>query len=886
MAQPPFWRRIPGNWNYLLRIFARKPEDDVDAELRFHFDERIAALTAQGVPFALARQRAHDEFGDLDGVRTHLHDIGHRIARRRRRADWWERAGQGLKFALRGLRRSPAFTAVAVLSLAVGIGISTATFAMVDSMLNPKIDIANVDRLFREQLRLGNERNPPPIVEQVRALEALPAIERVAVVSQTMERLPVTANFIESYPVVTHATQSFFATIGVVPVLGRLPSDDEVASKSAVVLSASAWRSLFPKHASLEDAVISMDGRDYAVVGVLPAGLTALMYGDVWLTARSAATLDELPLTTIFVRLRAGTDSIAVRPQLAAIAANFSAVYAPPPLPAYELRLHGLRRPPPSLRDDELAVLLIGIAVGVLAIACTNVSALALARGLARRRDYAMRVALGASRLVIGGEVISEVLILALLGAVLGLMLASALVGTLAHMVPEDLTLRGFFVPALTPRVFAMTTLTLVAGILIAGGIPAWRASRANPSDPLKDGAGTTTGRARGEFKVLVIGELSIAMALLMLASLLTMSTHKLMNYDFGFDARRIVTAGIGFPGSRDSLSTAQKEATLQSAIRAVTGMPGVEAVSTLDGHRLEHDEVIADVGSGSAPLILKRGYSEAGPRLFATLGMSLRSGRDFAPGDRERGAVILSERAAALLFPHGDALGRMVKLGGERSTRPWLPVIGIAPDVRASLSPDPYETADTVIYASTPDRSPNFSNLVIRPSRVMPTLNIRIGHTLRDDAPPHSFVSVQPLLARFDQMIRQKQFFERVFSFLSAASVLLGAAGLFSVMSYTVGRRLREFAVRQALGASPRSVLWLVMRGSFELALGGTAFGALLSFWASAGVSTVLFGIKNTDPVSLVIAEATLLTVTMVASLIPAVRAMRADPVDALRAI
>ena len=178
--------------------------------------------------------------------------------------------------------------------------------------------------------------------------------------------------------------------------------------------------------------------------------------------------------------------------------------------------MQGLRPKPPNLRDNELALLLVGIAIGVLAISCTNVSALALARGLARRRDYALRVALGASRLAIGGMVLSEVALLGVLGAVLGFMLAMALIGSVTHMVPEDLTLRGFFIPALTPRVFAMTTVALLVGVLVAGGIPAWRASRSNPSDPLKDNAGTTTGRARRRFKILVIGELSIAMALLM----------------------------------------------------------------------------------------------------------------------------------------------------------------------------------------------------------------------------------------------------------------------------------------------------------------------------------------------------------------------------------
>lgn len=819
------------------------------------------------------------------GLDPRLCDIGHRMAQRRRRADWWEIATQNLRFAVRGLRRSPGFAGVAVLSLAIGIGLSTATFAIVDSMLNPKIPIANVDRLFQVKLRFGNQRNPPPPREEVRALAALPGVERVGVMAASGNRGTIVANGRQSFPALMRYTPDLFATIGVKTVMGRFPSDDEVRAQSAVVLSNGLWHSMFPKRASLEGALITINDQDYAVVGVLPAGVESLTYSAIWLPAASADDLAGTWSRWVIVRLRAASDSIRIRPQLATVASNFTAEYVTPPAPAYELRLYGLRPKPPNLRDNELALLLVGIAVGVLAISCTNVSALALARGLARRRDYALRIALGASRFAIGGAVISEVAILGVFGAAVGFLLAIALIGAVTHMVPEDLTLRGFFIPALTPRVFAMTTLTLLAGILVAGGIPAWRASRANPSDPLKDNAGTTTGRARSEFKVLVIGELSVAMVLLMLASLLTLSTRNLMNYDFGFDARGLERALIAFPGTKDSLATDTKEAALRSSLRAVSDMDGVAAVSTVGGARLDNDMVTSDLGRGSEPLILRGGYVEAGPQFFATIGAPPLSGRDFAAGDRERGAVILSNRAAKLLFPHGDALGRMVKLGGERSTKPWLQVIGIARDIKMNLSPDPDATADTTVYASTPDRSPNFSYLVLRPNGKTATLNVDIARKLRDGLPPHTISGVQPFAGSYDSMIRRQQFYERVFSFLSGASVLLAAAGLFSVMSYTVGRRLREFAVRQALGASPIGVLRLVMRSAFELALGGTAFGALLSFWASAGVSSVLFGVKNTDPVSLIVAEGTLLAVTMVASLVPAIRAMRADPVEVLRA-
>ena len=788
-----------------------------------------------------------------------------------------------LKRTIRSLRRSPVFVAVATLSLAVGLGLSTATFAIVDSTLHPKIPLAELDRLFWEELRLGNQKHPPSQLEQVEAISALPGIERVSAVATTNSRVIADGN--ETIQYLSYSTPEFFATIGVTPGLGRLPSEDEIRAQSAVVLTLPAWRRLFPKRQTLDGATLTIDDNDFSVVGVLPLGVERLLSTDIWLPTTTVLSDREHRWRSIIVKLKRGMDSVSIQPQLATVAANFTAAYAPPSAPPYQLRLRGMRPSRARLRDNELPLLMIGVALGILAIACTNVSALALARGLTRRRDYALRVALGASRVAIAGEVLSEVAILSVIWTVAGFLIAIALVGALAHLVPEDLTFRGYLIPELNPRVFGITTLALVTGMLIAGGIPAWRASRANPSDPLKDNAGTTTGRARSEFKILVIGELAIAMALLMLASLMTLSTRNVVQYDFGFDARRLLGAHISLPsGRKDTLTDERKGELLLAAGQRLVDLPGVAAVSSMTWGRVDDEHVISDVGREAPPLPL-RSYQDVGPNFFATIGAPLISGRDFIEGDRTRGAVILSQRAATLLFPHGDAVGRMVKLGSERSNRAWLPVIGVARDIHLGFTPDPDWRVDTLIYASTSDWSRGYSELVVRPKHADAALGVTMQHTLRAGLPPRSYITVTPFVSYYDQVIRLIRFYDQLFSFLGTASLLLGAAGLFSVLSYTVSQRLREFAVRQALGATPLNVLRLVLRSGFELALGGTAFGALLSFWASAGVSTVLFGVKNTDPVSLIVAEATLLAVTMLASLVPAIRAMRADPVEVLRA-
>jgi hypothetical protein len=412
-----------------------------------------------------------------------------------------------------------------------------------------------------------------------------------------------------------------------------------------------------------------------------------------------------------------------------------------------------------------------------------------------------------------------------------------------------------------------------------------------SPADPLKDAAGTTTGRSRNEFRILVMSELAVAMVLLMLTSLVALSTRNILHFDYGFDDSVLLSVSAMVPpGGPDSTvaSALRFENRLVQRLRTVPGVAAatVGGMGILDGGKIATDEV------GDVPLPKRLTYSIAGPDFFATAGIPLVQGRDVTEGDAAAsGAIVLSKSAAQLLFPHGGAVGRMVKLGDVRSNDPWIPVVGIAKDVNLGLSDDPTDVLQ--VYAQLPPTSfPELSgtstsfglDVIARAPHPSPALIHTIERDLQDVIPPDAGVRVTPWTEYRANAVRQNQFFERLLSMLSLSALVLGSIGLFSVMSYSVGQRMREFAVRQALGATPRNIIRVVLTGAFEMALGGTAFGALLSFWASAGLSWGLFGVKNTDPVSLVIAEATLLAVTMAASLVPAVRAMRANPVEILR--
>ena len=795
------------------------------------------------------------------------------------------------KRAIRSLRRSPAYVAVAVLSLGVALGLTTATFVMVDGALHPKVQFADPGRLFDVELRYGNQHQPPSFDELARVLRAVPAVEDAAVTHGDNGYLRASGVPTEYF--VRYITPNLFRMAGIRLRLGRYPVPGEVAAERAVVVSSRLWTDMFADRPAIEDATVAFGGHLYTVVGVLPTGDDGGLSGDIILPTPSATNVKYRRSGSVHVKLRPGFDSAAVQAQLATVASALTALYVSPSSasPPYRLDLVSWIPKPRRLSDSLFELLLTVIAFGVLMIGCTNVAALGLARGLTRRRDLALRMALGASRGSIAAEVVSESLVIATLGAATGVGVAAAVVGMLTHMVPADLAKWGMYLPSVSGWVFSRSAIALTAGMLVAGGIPAWRTSRVSPVDPLKDEAGTTTGRSRNEFRLLVISELAVAMVLLMLTSLVALSTRNMLRFDYGFDDSVLLTVeAMVPPGGPDSTpaSALQFENRLVQRLRTV---PGVAAAS-LGGEGVFEGGELATDETGDVPLPRRMMYHIAGPEFFATAGIPLVDGRDITEGDGAgEGAIVLSQSAARLLFPHGGALGRMVKLGDVHSSQPWIPIVGIAKDVSLGISDDPTDVLN--VYAEPPlsmfpksGESPTVRGLGILARAPHPNAALlhAIERDLQDVLPEDGGVRVSTWTSYRESAVRQHRFFERLLSALSFSSLILGAIGLFSVMSYSVGQRMREFAVRQALGATPRNIVRVVLTGAFEMALGGTAIGALLSFWASAGISSQLFAVKNTDPVSLVIAEATLLTVAIVAALVPALRAMGADPAEILR--
>lgn len=793
-----------------------------------------------------------------------------------------------LRRTVRSLRRSPGYAIASVVSVAVGLGLSAGTFAFIEALRSPQQASPHASRIFTERLRFGGRANPPSVATRVAMLRTIPGVEDVAVslggafgevVTHEMQRSRLFA-----------ISSNYWQLQGIAPRLGRYPIDDEVRADAPVIVTDEMWRREFANSGTIEGATVRIGDRIHRVAAVLPERVISGGFALVYVPFAGTDTLETIRETsragntTVYVKLKPGVSAASLAPELDRVASNLSRDHVRPGEPAFVAQL--VPMVPPGLRVDSFLVLIYMLGFGILAIGCANVSALTLARGIARRRDFAVRIALGASRRAIVREVLAEVGVVTLAGTALGIAGTFIMLGLLGRAMPVELTWQGWARPSFSAGTLAYCAAAFFVAVAIGGALPAIRAARIAPSEPLKDGAGTTTGRASGQFRLLLISELAVAMVLLMMASLETLSLRNILAFEYGFPAERIATASIRVGARRDHFEPVELASWRQRTIDAVRTTPGVLAAGFGGGVvPIDGAQIISDATAGGAPSIAVRSAFDAGAGFFAAMGVQIVEGRDFVEGDAARGGAVLSATAARLLFPRGGAVGHIVKLGTADSDAPWVPVVGVCADFWLRPTDTP-EDRDPPVYVSYPGPPSASWSIVARADSGLVALPRALRLKLVDVLPPKSSVGTAVFTQDVDFAVRGIGYFVRMFAALGLAALALGALGLFSVMSYVVGQRSREFAVRVSLGATPQNVVRVVLRSALELALGGAAIGTLLSFWASAGLSSMLFGVKNTDPVSLVLSEALLIAVCIAAALGPAIRASRANPLDVIRAV
>ena len=891
----------------LFRLAGRPPAvaQEIDAELAFHFETEVARLTASGLTAAEAAAEARRRFGDVQRTRAELV----RLERGRRgsssRRTWLEELGQDLAYAFRGFRRRPVFAAGVVLTLGLGIGANATMVGIVDRLLfKPPSHVAEPERLGRLILTEHGQDGRPYSNEGLAWLDFVnqrdhggyfQSIAASATSLQSLGRGP------EARQVrVAAVTASWFPTLGTTPARGRFisPEEDRVGAGIPVaVLSDGFWRSEYGGRADAIGARLFIGSQWYTVIGVAQPGFNglALTRTDVWISFHAAAQDFVGPggewrdtynwqWVRLLARLRPGVSHRAAAEEATQVRRSAVATVDDVDRAAV-MTLEPARSPRFTQRkaSADVALWLTGVAAIVLLIASANVTNLLLARAVGRRRELAVRLALGVGR----GRLVRQLLVesgsLALLGGFLGLALVWLGGSVLRATFLADVELPGWLDARLAMAIAAMVVLTG----LVTGLPPALMFSRPEVTTALKSGAGDS-GHQRSRLRGgLLVTQAALSMVLLIGAGLFVRSLSRVVSLEPGFDADRVIVADVDL----DVMGTpraGQFEFYAQARER-IGQLPGVEGASVGIAVPLRwmFARGISIPGRDSLPVPPGGSpkYNGVTPDFFETVGLPIRRGRGFTDADRPGApqVMVANEAFAAYYWPGEESLGQCVKLGAD--TVPCTTIVGIAAnamldDVREEPAPQYY-----VPLAQAEQQGLSRTRvLFVRtrgPAKELLPLVRREFQALGSNLP---YANVNSLESMLEPQIRPWRLGATMFGIFGGLAVFVAGAGLFSVLSYTVAQRTREFGVRAALGASPGRLVAAVIREGTRAVVAGLLIGAGIALVLGRFVAPLLFEVSPRDPVVFGTVSLVLLAAAVLAALPAARRAMRSDPIDALR--
>ena len=894
--------RIPG----IRRVFHRglsrdRVEEDLDAELGFHFDMTMHELVRGGMPPDEARREAERRFGDVGRHRHALAAIDRTRAARADRAEWWHGLAQDVRYAARGLAHHPGFTIAAVVTLALGIGANAAMFGIVDRLLlAAPAHVREPERVVR--VYFETERGGPPgqpvVVGDVtsypkftalrddnRSFEALAAhADQESTLRQGTDTRPVQISL---------ASAEFFPMLGVQPALGRFFTvEEERREERLAVLSYGLWRGAFGGDPRVLGRTLHVGRTTFTVIGVAPRGFTGLRLGapDLWLPLAAAAPALVSSqwkergwfYLSLAGRLRPG----ATRQQAAAELGNAwrrDAEAANDRRKATILVGSAIAdRGPMRSQEARVATWLAGVSIIVLLIACANIANLLLARSLRRRKEIAVRLALGAGRARLVRLMLAESILLALLGGAAALLLAgwsgeamrSLLLPTISWS-DSPIGIRALWFTAV---------MALVAG-LIAGLLPAVQGSRSDLLSSLKSGVREGTVTRWRTRRALLLAQAALSVVLLVGAGLFVRSLRNVRALDLGFDADRVIAVQFDFGGL--GVLASVKEEIYTRALERSRRLPGVEhaALSMTTPFR---STIISDLfvpGLDSVPRqdgVLPI-HNAVGAGYFTTMGIRILQGRAITPEDRTGAAlaVVVNDAMARALWPNESALGKCIKIDAD--SVPCSMVVGVSANARhRSLSEDPpmqYYAAIDQGGAAVALRT-----LMIRPSGnpadFVPRLRAELT-ALGTDVP---YADIHVMEEFITPELRPWRLAATMFAIFGLLALAVAAVGLYSVIAYNVAERMHELGVRVALGASRSDIVRMVVGDGVRVALIGVAVGAVVALWAVKFAEPMLFGVAARDPAVFGGVVLALTVVAMIASGIPALRAAKVDPGRALK--
>lgn len=894
VRETPAWRRY-------LRFLGSDPAADVRDELEFHFAMRVEELVRGGLPEAEARRRAGREFGDVDGVRRELEEIGRARLRRERRARGWESLGQDTRFAARALLGSPGFAGVAVLTLALGIGASTAMFSVLSGVLLRELPVRDQDRvavLWTRAPARDSDHLPLPFRDLAALGERTRAFQGVAGVAYQGAHEQVLLDAGRPLTVrATWVTGGFFPLLGVAPVHGRtlLPSDDAPGAAPVVVVSHGLWRSYFGGDPAAVGRALDWNGKRFTVVGVMPRGFEYPARAEVWApvlpafpgTLEAEAHPAEVMVFDLVGRLRPG---VTLR-QAEEEAAAFLRSGDPQRPPALRGGKPVLTPLPELVAGDARATVWSAVAaVGLLLlIACVNVANLLLVRGSARTRELAVRSALGAGRGRLVRQLLTESGVLALLGGVLGTGLAFAAVRVLVALAPPELPRREMI--QVDARVLGFALAATAAAALVSGLLPALLSARGDAGAWLRGGGrGASAGPGAQALRhALVVGQVSLAIVVVAGAGLLVRSLLALQGADMGFNEERLLVLETTLPPGILP-ERAARVALQEEMVARVGALPGVAGAAALPRPPFSGEGGWTAMYAGEGQTAEAQAtnpwvnFEVVGPEYFRTLEIPLRRGRAFGGEDRDGAppVAVVSEAVARHTWPGADPIGRRVKLGPQGAPGEWHTVVGVVGETRYRELAEPQPSLYLPVRQFG---GPVPMTLAVRtradPAAVVP----RIRDALRQAHPELLVVGGGSMRRLLAEPLARPRFGTLLLGGFAALTLLLAAVGLYGVMAATVRQRTREMGIRLALGARAEEVRGLVLRQGMRLALLGCVLGTIGALAGTRALRSMLFGIRPGDPATFAAVVGLILAVAALACWLPARRAGRVDAVSALRA-
>lgn len=889
----PFVRRL------INSLRSEKLSSEINREVAFHLEERIEELCAEGVPRAEAERMARKQFGNptFQRERTRDADI----------VTWLDSLLGDVRYGLRALRRSPVFTLVAILSLALGIGANTAIYTLIDAVVIRSLPVPHPEQIVAIKDGEGDFGVfTNPLWEQIRDRQT--ALESVAAYGTTQFTLGEGA---DARRIPGHfVSGEYFHLFGVQPVLGRLLSraDDVRGCEANAVLTYGYWQRELGGRGDVVGSSMLLEGRPFRVVGVTrpgfvspEVGLDASVYVPICAKASIAGehnSLDERSnwWLVIMGRRDPRTSVAQVTAHLKTIA---PAVYAAT-VPGWgvkgdqdymkrSLAAVSAESGVSSVRSRYTKALLVMMgAVGlVLLIACANVANLLLARAAAREREMAIRLAVGAARKRIVRQLLTESTLLAGAGAVLGLFVAHWGTQALVALISTP-DLEVALDTALTLRVLLFTAALTTTTAVVFGLVPAWRATRVSPQAAMKAGGRGVADGGHARFtlsKALVVAQVALSLTLLVGSALLIGSLRNLNTVDPGFSTRGVLLVESDF--SRAGLPEARVPALRADLLERVRNMPGVRSASTSSVTPISccswNDELVVEGFTPKSRDDATAWFNSVSDGYFRTMETKFIAGRDFDATDviTAPTSVIVNASLARKFYGSKSPLGKQFRLSRGDSTSAPYTIVGVVEDAKyRSLRETNSETA---YLAATQEVSRANVTLEVR-SDADPLLLVPAIKRTVADMSKAAVVRFTPLQTQVARSLQRERVLAILSGLFGAVALALAMLGLYGVMTYTVARRRNEIGVRIALGADRSRVLGMVLGDVARVVAVGLVIGAAGAIASGKLVTSFLFGLTPSDPVVLALAAGVLAVVALAAGLAPALRASRVDPVAALR--